>query len=414
MCFKNGIVFWLIATLYFTGCNQSKPKDNKTKNEITENRYVGSMLLDSTGAILPFIIDVNYKNKTATIHNSNESITLITHSFTEDSMVFHFPVFDSKLVMINKNNESYSGYWYNGGRNNPYKLQVNFTSLENQTKESSINVDLTGSWDVIFSKGKISEYPAVGIFEQKGSELIGTFLTETGDYRFLSGTVTNDKFILSCLDGSHAFLFEGLIYTDSLVGRFWSGAHYTDTWFAVKNDKAQLTHPDSLTYATSGEIQNIKLKIKDIDGNSIQYPSTRFKGKVTIIQIMGTWCPNCKDESEYLSSLYKTIGKEKLEIISIGFEAGTDVKKAEERIRNLKNYLKTDYIFAYGGTADKDEAEAMFPFLNHIMAFPTTIFIDKSGRIRKIHTGFYGPGTGKYYHDFITSTNTFVRGLTNE
>ena len=54
----------------------------------------------------------------------------------------------------------------------------------------------------------------------------GTFLTETGDYRYLEGVVDGDSLKLSCFDGSHAFLFHAALDQDSFRGRFWSGTHW--------------------------------------------------------------------------------------------------------------------------------------------------------------------------------------------
>ena len=78
-------------------------------------------------------------------------------------------------------------------------------------------------------------------------------MTETGDYRFLEGTVQENKFWLSVFDGAHAFLFEGKILNDNeLTGTFRSGKHYTTTWAAKRNADATLTSPDSLTYLLPG------------------------------------------------------------------------------------------------------------------------------------------------------------------
>ncbi|HRD38300.1 MAG TPA: TlpA family protein disulfide reductase, partial [Bacteroidia bacterium] len=68
-------------------------------------------------------------------------------------------------------------------------------------------VDFTGRYEVTFNAGTSDAYKAVGIFKQSGSKVTGTFLTETGDYRYLEGAVQNSNMSLSCFDGSHAFLF---------------------------------------------------------------------------------------------------------------------------------------------------------------------------------------------------------------
>ena len=52
--------------------------------------------------------------------------------------------------------------------------------------------------------------------------------------------------------------------------------------------------------------------------------------------------------------------------------------------------------------------------LNKIISYPTTIFIDKKGNVRKIYTGFSGPATGEAYTDFVKETTEFVEMLLRE
>jgi hypothetical protein len=65
-----------------------------------------------------------------------------------------------------------------------------------------------------------------------------------------------------------------------------------------------------------------------------------------------------------------------------------------------------NYKIVFGGTSKKSEAAKTLPMLNHIMSYPTTIFIDRKGKIKKIQTGFNGPGTGKIYEDYKKSNLT--------
>ena len=48
---------------------------------------------------------------------------------------------------------------------------------------------------------------ALAEFEQTGDKLTGSFITPSGDYRFLEGIVTGDSLKLSTFDGSHAYTF---------------------------------------------------------------------------------------------------------------------------------------------------------------------------------------------------------------
>jgi hypothetical protein len=115
-------------------------------------------------------------------------------------------------------------------------------------------------------------------------------MTETGDFRFMEGNVTVDSLFLSAFDGSHAFLMKSRIVGDSMYGVFLSGKHWKGTWNARCNESFDLPHPDSLTYIVDNK--PVEFTLNDLDGNTFTFPNSTFENKVTIIQIMGTWCPN--------------------------------------------------------------------------------------------------------------------------
>ena len=71
-------------------------------------------------------------------------------------------------------------------------------------------------------------------------------------------------------------------------------------------------------------------------------------------------------------------------------------------------------MLAQIGSEDKKLAHEKLPMLNHIISFPTTLFIDKNGVVRKIHTGFNGPATGQKYTTFKNEFETFVSQLLEE
>jgi len=158
----------------------------------------------------------------------------------------------------------------------------------------------------------------------------------------------------------------------------------------------------------------IDFSFKGIDDQLVSLSDEKFQDKVVIVNIMGPWCPNCKDETVYLSNLYKEKKEEGLEIVALSFDRTDDVEVAKKNIKKIKSHFGADYDFLLAGTADKKEAAKALPMLNHIMSYPTSIFLDKKGNIRKIRTGFYGPGTGAYHTRYIEKTNDFIEQLLTE
>jgi thiol-disulfide isomerase/thioredoxin len=386
---------------------------NGKRIKVKKGAWISELLLTETD-VLPFNMTVK-KNNVLIIENGKEEILLNSPTIVSDSFHVRFPYFNSELVFTVKNKKKLAGYWVNYNKSKDYKIP--FVSTRKRTsrfsmitkKASSANVD--GKWKVTFEPNTKSAYPAVGIFEQKDGDntVSGTFLTETGDYRFLEGNCTEDSVYLSCFDGSHAFLFKARNEGDSLFGKFFSGKHWKSEWHAEKNEDYKLTSPDELTYIVDSNA--LTLNLKTLDGKDFTFPNPSYEGKVIIIQIMGSWCPNCLDETSYYKELYNTYHDQGLEIISIGYENGDSFDAHVSNINRLKEKLDLEFTFLVGGSASKGLASEHFKVLNEIISFPTSIFIGKDGEVKRVHTGFNGPGTGTYYREYVEKTNALIESL---
>ena len=348
------------------------------------------------------------------VENGEEMIKLNKPEQKGDSLYVRFPFFNSMLVFKADTKRSINGYWINFNKGN-YKIP--FTSKRKRSRRFSLakrkvmDIDLDGKWEVTFEPNTNSAYPAVGIFSQeKGkSEIAGTFLTETGDYRFLDGNIVGDSLFLSCFDGSHAFLFKAGINDDQLNGKFFSGKHWSSSWQGTKNEEFELKSPEDLTYIVDNK--KVAFTLKDMEGKDFSFPNENYEGKVTIIQIMGSWCPNCLDETMYYKELYDNYHNDGLEIISIAYEVGETTEDYIESVTRLRNKLSLNFNFIIGGSAKKSLASEHFSMLNEIISFPTSIFIGRDGEVKRVHTGFNGPGTGDYYTEYVRNTNSLIENL---
>jgi thiol-disulfide isomerase/thioredoxin len=374
--------------------------------------------------ILPFTMEVKYYEDKPDdfyieIINGRERIRVddITFGRTKeratDTLRINFPHFDTYITGT-FSERVIKGYWVVNYKENykiPFKAvfgeNYRFTELSSAPK-----ADLSGKWATIFGLSDKDPYPAIGEFSQNNNSLTGTFRTETGDYRFLEGTVQEDKFYLSCFDGAHAFLYNGkIISNDSIIGSFRSGNHYTTTWEAVKNEAAELQHPDSLTFMNPG-YDKFSFTFPDTKGQMISLDDEAFQGKVKIIQILGTWCPNCLDETTFLKEYLKTHNNDKLAVIGLAFER---YKDQEKNAAIVEQYIKTQqvpYPILLAGKYDKKEAAIALPMLSDIVSYPTMIFLNKDNEVIRIHTGFNGPATTEY-EEFKQDFEKFVGSLTN-
>ncbi len=347
--------------------------------------------------------------------NAAESLEFDTPVIKGDSIIISMGIFDAEIRAKIVGDQMHGIYAKKMADLSTRSGE--FTAIKNGGDRFGIGVgqpkhQISGKYRTIFTDDEGISYEAVGLFAQNGHKVSGTFMTTTGDYRFLAGNIVDDSLMLSCFDGTHIFLFKALIKHDSLVGgRFCSSLRYTETWQAVKDEKAELPDAETLTYLKEG-YEGINFKFVNTQGDSISLDDPRYKNKVIILQIMGSWCPNCMDESRFLAPWYEQNKNRGVEIIGLAFERNGDTAFAFPKIEKMKERFGIGYeVLLAGVPADADKVLVM---LNHVMSFPTTIFIDKRGKIRKIHTGFSGPSTGNYYHRYVANFGQFLEELMTE
>jgi peroxiredoxin len=405
--FKSGITF-IISFLFLQNIS--------AKNELKEGIWRAVLKLsDSTE--LPFNFEV--KGKTLQIINADERIKVDELIFTSDSVFIRMPVFDSEFKCKLIGDTLLTGNWINHARKtkNIIPFKAEFGKEYRIFKNPAHAWGFKGKYHVIFSPGTKDQYNAVGQFQtqmEKGfMKVTGTFLTETGDYRYLEGAANGYNTTVTCFDGSHAFLFKFKGIKDTIRGVFYSGSHFSEPFYMIKNDSAKLSDPNSLTYLKPG-FSNINFSFKNTEGQTISLSDAKYKNKVVIVQLMGTWCPNCMDETKFLAPFYEKYKSRGLEVIALAFERTDDFNKAASNVQRSKTRFKANYDFLITMKNGKDQASEALPMLNNVMAFPTTIYIDKKGIVRKIYTGFSGPATGDAHTKFVEQTTLFVEKLLNE
>lgn len=363
---------------------------------------------------LPFNMEVH--EKSIDIINAEERIAVDEISYSGDSVFIRLPIFDSEFRGKFSQQEM-SGIFFNYARKNKNRIPFyadygwGFRFFD---KPARTTRDFSGRWEVEFAGDSPETKTSVGEFKQDGNRITGTFLTLTGDYRYLQGDVAGDQFFLSCFDGSHAFLFTATLQPDgSLKGDYFSGQHWHDTWIARRNEQVKLSNADSLTFLKPG-YDNIHFTFPDADSNLVSLSDKKFQHKIVIVQIMGTWCPNCMDETAFLAPFYKKYKDKGVEIIGLDFERTEEFSKVKQNLLRLKKRYDIDYTLLYAGSTDAELRLKALPMLNRILSFPTTIFIDRNNKVRRIHTGFSGPATGEHYEKWKNDFDRSISELLKE
>lgn len=373
--------------------------------------------------VLPFVFEVIYKNEKdifIEILNGDERIRLedITigrdRATGKDTLLVAFPVYESYIRGVFEEGVM-NGEFVATNRKN-YRIPFRARQGKNHrftTMQEKPIMDISGRWEATFGLDSDDPYQAIGEFTQQGNRLLGTFVTETGDYRFLEGTVQGNKLYLSCFDGAHAFLFSGKIIEDgSIIGSFRSGSHFKTTWKAVKNPNFKLRNPMNITRLKEGYNQ-FAFEFPNPQNEIISLDDPAYQNKVKLVQVMGTWCPNCRDETVFLQEYLRDNPHPDLAVISLAFEKHKDQQKAFETINTFKRKFEIDYEVVHAGYSDKSAASEALPMLNEVISYPTLIFVDRKNRVRKIHTGFSGPATSEY-KAFVKEFDEIVKELLAE
>ncbi|MFN8354396.1 MAG: TlpA disulfide reductase family protein [Spirosomataceae bacterium] len=400
---KTQFIFGLIVLLLHTGLQaQVKPK---------AGLWRGTFQL-SGGQEAPF--NFEYKGgKSLFLLNGKERFELSNVHQKGDSLIAPIEVYDAVLLAKFTNATHLTGVFKKLNTPTP-DAGIPFSAEQGKRyrfveQPLPASVSLHGKWDVTIGNGSNGGNKTVGVFEQVGNKLTGTFLTTTGDYRYFEGVVQGDEFLLSAFSGSNPSLVKGKISGDELTGEF-IGFRGTQAIKGTRNAQAAL--PDAYALTKIKEGSSFDFTFPDaFTGKPVSLKDPKYKGKAVIVTILGSWCPNCVDETSFLAPWYKANRQRGVEIIGLAFERKNDPAFAKTRLESLKKRFDVTYDLLFAGLADKKYASSVLPALSEVLSFPTTIYIDRNGTVQKIHTGYTGPATGSYYENFVKEFNHDVSQL---
>lgn len=369
------------------------------------------------GKKIVFNLSIEKENGKTKLYVVNEPEKMLVDDVRQvkDSVFINMPLFESsfKVKIISK--DSISGTWIKKGSVKTNEMPFTASSrvpYRFAAANGDAKAKVEGKWKVDFQReGKVS--PAIGNFKQEGNKVSGSILTPSGDYRFLSGIVTGDQLWISTFDGVYAMVFNATVTPDSLInGKLYSGNTPVQSWVAKKDENATLQANTNLRLK-DGEDGTLNFSFKDINGKQVSILDDKYKNKVVIIQILGSWCPNCIDETAYLAEYYNKNKDRGVEVIGLAYEYTTDAERTNYSLGKLVKRFNVKYpiLVAPVALSDPKKTEKTLPQLTEISVFPSTIILDKSGKVSSITSDFYGPGTGEYYTKYITEFEQKINKL---
>ncbi len=177
---------------------------------------------------------------------------------------------------------------------------------------------------------------------------------------------------------------------------------------------AHLPEPTESTRQTTMKDPSAPLQFSapDLTGHIVANTDPRFDGKVVIVAIGGSWCPNCHDEAPLLESLYRQFHSRGLEIVSLSFEEDESQLKNPERLQAFVARYHLDYPVLLAGTTD--QLNEKIPQAENLNCWPTSFILGRDGRVREIHAGFAGPANPPAHEALVHEMTHLVTTLLDE
>jgi peroxiredoxin len=368
----------------------------------------------SDGEKIVFMMNAIDQGRKMYLINGSDSVLVTDIRQLNDSFHIELPFYESSFTVKPQNDHNLKGFWIkkSGGvevSRMPVTALYGVSNKFYASRKPLFNV--TGEWSTVF-RSRNKDHIAAGEFVQKGNHLSGTFRTPYGDYRFLDGVVSGDSIYLSGFDGSMSLLFKGKITKGNIDGYMYSRNADPLSWHS---DKGKVELSEDLTKVIPGS-GKLNFTFPDTNGKMVSINDARYKNKVVVLQIMGSWCPNCFDEMKFIKENYSRYQAMGVEFIALAYERTDDFNESKKALTPFLDAFQVPYpvLITPVSVADEDKTSKTLPQIDDLVAFPTTIFVDKSGNIAKIHTGFDGPATGAHYLKYKEEFENTLKNLTEQ
>lgn len=407
---KKYLIAGLATVIGLCSCKNGKQETQKLKDG---KWYAEFSAKDGN---IPFSFEVENGSSDSltvvTLINGAERVSLEGITYRGDSVFIPIKAYDTEL-RGRINGDTITGLFRKLFSDDDKGIE--FKAMYGNTPRFSVDGfsadSLDGKWDIQFF-AEAETKNNVGIFSLKEGILTGSILTNSGDLRYLEGVSDKNGFRLSAFAGLSPYLIHGK-FTDknNFEGEFIT-AKSCQKIKGTRNANARLADAYGITQLKKG-YNSIDLKLPNLKGDEVSLADPRFKDKVVIVSILGSWCPNCLDEAEFLAPWYKENKDKGVEIVGLAFERKDDPEYIQKVLSNLVKKHDITYDVLVGGKIT-DSEKVLAALDGGLKSYPTTIFIDKKGVVRKIHTGFNGPATGLFYDEFKAEFNKLVDDLLAE
>jgi thiol-disulfide isomerase/thioredoxin len=377
-------------------------------------RYDASINLN--GTVIPFRLDISSEGNTltGTLYNGEDKETTTDASLADGAITLNFEHYLTKIVATPKDGKL-EGTVLGRFERDTYISAVPFDAMPHvQPAAVKGNVPkIDGVWEIEFESAK-GEKAWRFIVKQKGPDVSASILRIDGDTGALDGRYSDGKFVLSHFDGSRPLVAEVIPQPDGTLQLQLKGAYTPDNKLTAYRPEAArakgLPAPDDFVKHTTVRDPNevFAFKFPDVNGKLVSNDDPRFKGKVVLAIVTGTWCPNCHDEAQYLVQLYKKYHDKGLEIVALDFEEPEQQDKLSREKAFVQHY-GVPYTYLIAGAPS--EMWEKVPQAVNLNTWPATLFIGRDGRVKLIHSGFAAPASGEFNQQLQQEFTSTIESL---
>lgn len=333
--------------------------------------------------------------------NADQRVVSTGGTLTPNHLTLDFATYARRLDVAINDDGTLNGTYVptkTGSTAQPYLFQAHRAATSHPSSHEKVP-PIAGLWLVPAQSRKANEHAWRFIVHQSGPDVTAAMLRVDGDTGALTGSWHDGKLLLSHFDGARPSVIEVAPSPDGTLQLLVSDTHGADVALvAYRLDDAQAkglpeaADPSLHTTFKNGD-EPFQFNFPDLDGRAVSNTDARFKGKVLVIDVSGSWCPNCHDEAPFLEALYKRYHHRGLEIVTLSFEEAEQLADPERLRAFIKDY-GIEYTVLLAGTTQ--ELHTKLPQAVDLDAYPTTFFIGRDGRVRGVHAGFAAPATGDF------------------
>ena len=306
--------------------------------------------------------------------------------------------------------DSLVGTYSNIGNRGPRVIP--FRAARGHWAATRLPAGLTGQWDAtLVTDGRAS--PRIFAFSDGRLGPEGAVVSNTGDYGMFWGETAGDSVAFSHFDGSFVYMLTARLDGDTLRGTFHAGLRTQTPFTAVRSTgRAHLRAPTEMTTADTTE--PFRFAFPDLEGRLVSQDDPRFRGKVVVVDVFGTWCSTCHYAAPILEGFQREYGPRGLAVVGLAYEVTGDTAVDGVLVRRYREKFDLRFPLLLAGMGTAEMAAPTLPQLNGFTAFPTTIFLGRDGRVRLVHAGFYGPATGAMHVRQVAEFRSVIESLLAE